>query len=116
MPSLRTKETAELYKQAIAEGALNGPCVLCAKKPLQEFELWKIVQNDFPYDLIAKTHHMIVPKRHATEKELTPEEWSEFSKIKDEYLHPNYEYLMEAAHKMKSVPAHFHWHLIVPKD
>jgi diadenosine tetraphosphate (Ap4A) HIT family hydrolase len=116
MPSLRTPESQDHYLKLIDEGILNGSCVLCTKPAIKEFEYWKILPNDFPYDRIAKVHHMIVPKRHTTEPELTADEINELNKIKQEYLFHEYDYVMEAAHRKKSIPAHFHLHLIVVKD
>ncbi len=113
MPSLRTKETADTYAQDIAGGILERSCRLCDKHEGKEFEFWKIITNDYPYDNIAKVHDMIVPKRHAKETELSGAEWGEFQKIKVEYLNQNYDYFMEPAHPNKSIPDHFHLHLIV---
>lgn len=56
---------------------------------------------------------MIVPIRHVGEAGLTEEELEEYKKIKNSYINENYEYVIEATHKMKTVPAHFHEHLII---
>ncbi len=71
--------------------------------------------NDFPYDLIAQTHHMLVSNRHVTEPELSGEELDEFKKIKESVIHKEYDYLIEATHNKKSIPGHFHIHLIIAK-
>lgn len=116
MPSLRTKESSDAYDNAIADGILERSCRLCDKEAIVDFANWKIITNDFPYDKIASLHHMIVPKRHGTEKEITQEEWLEYAKIKAEYLQDHYGYFMEAANRDKSIPNHFHIHLIVVKE
>ena len=72
--------------------------------------------NSFPYDLIASTHHMIVPLRHVVEAELSAEELREFAVIKREVVDVGYDNIIEATTKNKSLPAHFHLHLIVGKD
>lgn len=72
--------------------------------------------NAFPYDKIATSHDMVVPLRHVPEAELTPEERKELVEIKHEYVNANYEYILEPTHKKKSIPAHFHLHLVVLKD
>ena len=78
------------------------------------FTLWKIIPNDFPYDRIAKKHHMIVPLRHVQEKDLSTEERAELQEIKGRgFDDDTYEYIIEAAQKIKSVPGHFHLHLVV---
>src|SRR5579859_2574587 len=116
MGSLRTPEQKKRYQEAIANGALEQGCALCAKKAMQTFSHWKIIQNDFPYDRIASVHHMLVPTRHITEPELTEEEYNELLELKKSHLNQNYEYLIEATPKLKSIPSHFHLHLIVSKD
>ncbi len=72
--------------------------------------------NAFPYDRIAKTHDMIVPLRHVDEDHLNDEELKELKIIKDNYLHKEYEFIIEATYKVKSIPAHFHLHLLTIKD
>lgn len=113
---LRTKEGREKYEQAIAEGALANGCKLCEKESLKEFKHWRIMVNDFPYDLIAKAHNMIVPKRHVDEKGLLEEERRELEDIKNSYIHDEYAFMIEATHRKKSIPDHFHLHLIVSKN
>lgn len=100
------------YVREIEGGALERSCPLCDAEPLQQFPHWKIVRNIYPYDKIAKKHDMLVPLRHAREAELTVEESAELDQIKETYVHENYEYMIEATHKRKSIPAHFHLHLI----
>jgi diadenosine tetraphosphate (Ap4A) HIT family hydrolase len=116
MASLRTPETQAKYVEYIASGRLESGCALCAKTTLREFSHWKIVQNDFPYDRIASMHHMLIPKRHVSEAELTEEEHQEFLALKNGTLNDMYDYFLEAAHRAKTVPAHFHIHLVVLKE
>lgn len=116
MGSLRTQETKERYGKLLASGVLEHGCVLCKMEPIKEFKHWKIIKNDFPYDKIAKTHHMIIPVRCVEESGLTDEELKELKEIKHNYLFPTYEWILEATEKKKSVPGHFHLHLIISKD
>lgn len=92
--------------------------MLCEKVALpgKQFEHWKIVVNDFPYDTIAARHDMIVPILHVVEPELTAEEWKELLRLKETILSDEYDYLLEATHKGKSIPAHFHLHLVTAKE
>jgi diadenosine tetraphosphate (Ap4A) HIT family hydrolase len=115
MTTLRSKETEERYKTEIDNGLLENGCALCKKEALKEFKRWKILLNDFPYDAVAQTHHMLVPKRHLIEKELPEEEREELQSIKDTYLSDHYDYMVEATHKTKSIPGHFHLHLLLLK-
>jgi hypothetical protein len=57
---------------------------------------------------------MLVPIRHSTEGELTKEEIVEYADIKSNLGTTEYDYIIEAIHK--SVPAHFHPHLLVGKS
>ena len=69
--------------------------------------------NNFPYDLIAKEHHMILPLRHVVENDLNKAELAEYKEIKNTYLKDSdYNYILEAAFHTKSQPGHFHLHLI----
>lgn len=112
--ALRSKEMAAKYRAHKATGALEKSCPLCDAGELQGFKLWKIIPNDFPYDLFAATHHMIVPMRHVTEKELTEEELKELQELKYSVMQ-EYDIIVEATSKSKSIPAHFHLHLIHTK-
>ena len=80
MGTLRTKKTYEKYLELRAEEAGENICGLCEENMLvKEYTYWKILNNRFPYDNIAKINHMIIPKRHVTESKLTEEEKKEFS-------------------------------------
>lgn len=111
----RTSETQEKYSAYQAAGHLAGDCVLCGAPSLREFKHWRVISNRFPYDKIAKTHDMIIPKRHVTEPELNAEEMEELREIKEGNLHKEYDFIIEATHRMKTIPAHFHLHLIVAR-
>lgn len=111
---LRTEETAEKYRIHRATGALEKSCPLCRENSLETFKFWKIIQNDFPYDRIAETHHMVIPLRHINEEGLTEDELQEFHKIKHSKLQ-EYDLIVEATSRNKSIPAHFHLHLITTK-
>jgi hypothetical protein len=94
----------------------DGSCALCLKEPVETFKYWKIVANDFPYDLIAREHNMLLPMRHIAEDGLSSDELRELIDIKMNHLDPKYDYVIEAAPKNKSIPDHFHLHLIVMKN
>ncbi len=113
---LRTPETEEKYQEYMRAEGLTAPCSLCEKVAVKEFAFWKVVENIFPYDKVAKTHHMLVPIRHVQEKELTQEEKEEFALIKESFVNPNYDWIIEMTRKKKSIPGHFHVHLIVGKE
>ena len=114
MSSLRTPETKLKYQEYLGAPVVGG-CDLCRKPALQSFTYWKITENRFPYDLIAETHHMLLPIRHVTEEQFTPEEITELLMIKRSTVAEEYEWIIEASPKKKSIPSHFHLHLIVGK-
>lgn len=115
MGDLRTKKSQAVYEAYKAAGHL-ATCKLCEATPLQTFKYWVIIGNAFPYDRIAATHDMIVPKRHVAEEGVSQEEWREYATIKNEVLHTTYEFMIEATHRKKSIPGHFHIHLLTVKD
>ena len=103
------------YRSYLREIEGSTECVLCAKESLKQFTHWRIVQNRFPYDLIAETHHMLIPNRHVVEDDLTVEELVEIKLIKQGIINETYDWMLEPTHKNKSMPAHFHLHLLVGK-
>ncbi len=109
---LRTDEMEDKYRDYRAQ-MKDVACFLCTAKPLKEFKYWKILLNNFPYDKIAETHHMIMPLRHVIDREITKEEWQELLDIRAGYIEENYDFILDAV--TKSIPLHFHLHLIVPK-
>jgi hypothetical protein len=76
-----------------------------------------IIENEFPYDAIATTSHMISTKREVRLdwNLLNDDEIKEFEDIKENYLHDNYDVLWENLPKGQSIPGHFHLHLLVLK-
>src|SRR3990167_824040 len=116
MNLLRTPEQQAKYDEYIAEGNLDKGCGLCERRSLRDFGRWRIIDNIFPYDRIAKVHHMIIPKRHVKEADLTYEELEELRQIKEEHLQGDYDLIIEATHRTRSIPGHFHIHLVVFKD
>ena len=113
MHTFRTPESAKLYKAYQEEHRDNTTCSLCTEPAKSEFVHWRILKNNFPYDALASTHDLIVPRRHVVESELTAEEIEEYISLKKDILFLTYEYLLEAARK--SLPKHYHVHLIVTK-
>ena len=51
---MRTKEAEAVYRKYRAQGGLEGGCRLCEAPATKTFEHWKIINNKFPYDLVAK--------------------------------------------------------------
>ncbi len=116
MGALRTEKMEQKYKKFRAEGFLADGCNLCNRaKSIKKFKYWRVVNNLFPYNRIAKVNHIIIPKRHVTYEKLNGVEKKEFNLIKSTYIEKEYQLIMEATNKRKSIPEHFHIQLIVLK-
>lgn len=115
MSVLRTPEMFQKYADYRAQGGLDNGCRLCEAEPIKKFNFWKLTDNKFPFDRLAKTHHMLLPIRHALEADLKEEEKNELIEIK-QILDNDYNFIIEATNKTKSIPTHFHLHFIVAKD
>jgi hypothetical protein len=111
----RSNEVSEKYRAHRDTGALEKSCPLCDTTAVIGYRSWKIIPNEFPYDLIAVVHDMIVPLRHVDEAGLTDEERAELIEIKNSTL-GTYDIVVEATRHNKSIPAHFHLHLIKAKS
>jgi hypothetical protein len=110
----RTPERQAEYARALA--AMDGSaCPLCEKPALKSFTHWKILSNDFPYDRIAKVHHLIVPIAHAVENDVASAAWEELRRIKAEEF-GGYDYILEPTGTQRSIPGHFHLHLVALLD
>ena len=113
---LRTEKTFKAYEKFKKDGFLADGCNLCKEtKSIKEFKYWRIINNMFPYDRVAKTSHIIIPKRHVSYEKLNKIEKKEFELIKLRYINKKYHFTMEAMKNRMSIPAHFHIHLIVLK-
>ncbi len=115
MVSLRTPEIKKRYREYLKTETSADACALCEKKSIKNFKFWKLTENSFPYDRIAKTHHMLVSIRHVSGEKLNEEELEELKIIKKSLVDAEYDWIIEAAHKNQSIPDHFHLHLIVGK-
>lgn len=108
----RTKEMTSKHEEYKKNEKSDGVCALCTKKPIKDFLYWKIVENSFPYDLVSSVSHILVPKRHVTEKDLNSEEYNELKSIKENILFKDYDYIIECMPKEMSIPSHFHQHIL----
>jgi lipopolysaccharide biosynthesis protein len=116
MGELRSKQMLEKYLARLAIITSEPGCKLCMLPVIESFTYWNIVPNEYPYDLITTTHHMIQPKRHCTAEELTEEEHKELLVIKRGYINDHYDMITESVTHTSSIPAHFHLHLMVTRD
>jgi hypothetical protein len=114
--NFRSEKTFKAYEDYKKVNPFQpNSCPLCEKPALREFTHFRIVNNNFPYDKIAAVHHMIVPRVHLEEKDLTLEMYQELVYLKETYINDNYSHIIEALPKNKSIPNHFHLHVIEAK-
>lgn len=59
---------------------------------------------------------MVVPKRHVIEIGLSSDELHELQQLKMSYINQTYEFIIEPTAKLKTIPEHFHLHLVVPLE
>ncbi len=109
--TLRTLETHAKYELHLTSGHAPAGCYLCRAKPIKAYKHWKIIENEFPYDEVATESHILVPLRHAKEEVLGIAARREYKKIRGE-LHEKYDMIAENTHKQKSIPEHYHLHLM----
>jgi hypothetical protein len=95
---------------------VSDGCSLCEKKSTVDFKYWKIVENLFPYDRIAKKHRMLIPARHVEGGQLNEMEKIELEQIKKYAGENRYDYILETTSQKSSIPEHYHLHLIELKE
>lgn len=109
---LRTPETFEKYHNNPKRE--SATCFICDAESLWTYEYWKLIRNDFPYDAVAETHHMLVPLRHfPTNAEMNngeARELGEILRMKDEG--GNYDALIENFAGGRTFKSHYHIHLL----
>jgi len=113
MPTkLRKPETWERYQNApkYPVGFLSDPDYVTIVK---EFDYWVIVENDYPYDAITDTHHMLVPRDVYTSfEDVSDAAAEELDAVVREYINENYDATMENTMQNRTVPTHIHLHLL----
>ena len=105
MFTLRTQEVERAREEHLKSVASSDVCRLCEKESLKSFVHWRITENNFPYDKVASVHHMLMSIRHVSENKL---------KIKQEFVRIEYDWIIESIEK--SIPEHFHLHLIIRRS
>ena len=113
--SWRSEETHNLYAADRALNVSSDKCPLCTAESVKEYIHWRIIPNKYPYDATTSTHRMIVPKEHVVETGVSLEALQELKSLKMTDLNDEYAFIMEVLPKNKSIPGHFHLHLLVPK-
>lgn len=109
---LRKPESEKKYRRFKEETNFTNPFVEIPQKILHSFTHWILIDNLFGYDLLAQTHHLLIPKRvFAEETGMTQEERAELTHIKKNYG-GTYDMYIENCSSIRSVYDHFHIHCI----
>ena len=108
--SLRTDEMHDTYVNT-----KKDPNFYENAESLLEYEFWRVIQNQFPYDTIATTHDLLIPKRQVvSELHLTSLERVELYQIKSKIIEDQaYDMLVWNFPHQQSAPSRLHYHLIV---
>ena len=122
LKTLRTTKTESIYQkhlESLKRSKIDKKlCPLCEEQSLvKSFKYWKIIRNAFPYDKISSKHDMILPFRHVVENKFNKKELAEFKKIKNNFINKSdYNFIIETTLTKKTIPNHFHLHLITLKQ
>ncbi len=111
--SLRTHKDEANYLRAKKAGIAKK--ALHKEAPLRVWKSWMLIENEFPYNAVFDTHHMLIPKRKSVLKSmLTQQERDELEDILDE-LSEIYDCYMVNYPKKQSIKTHYHIHLLIYK-
>lgn len=106
---LRTPETQKAYEEHMKLGTTD--CFMCKEEGITFGNEWKIIPNQFPYDAIAEKHDLLVLTNHTIG---TYSDASYALSMMKELLFKiqGYDAIIENAPANRSVPGHYHLHLI----
>lgn len=110
--SLRTPRDEMLYLEAKLTGNTKP---FLDEEWLQQWRYWVLIENKFPYSAAFKTHHLLIPKREVSKKDLTNNEQLELGRILDE-LSEQYDCYLVNFESKQSILHHYHVHLMTYKD
>jgi diadenosine tetraphosphate (Ap4A) HIT family hydrolase len=109
---LRSPEMHERYVTAEKD-----PNFMNTTNSIRDFNYWRIIENMFPYDTIAKTHHMLVPKKQILNwLDMHLEEMDELDNLIMHVLPNDYDMILLNFPKAQSVKDWLHFHLIVVRE
>lgn len=109
--TLRTSITESRYRADIAAGRTR---TLEQLPTVQEWDHWRLVVNDYPYDLAFGVHDMLVAKRPGVTEmwDLNDAERTELEKILRTFVQPSYHMTFENMPTRRSAPQRYHIHTV----
>lgn len=109
--NLRSPETQARYDAHKQQFNTTKECFMCKYNAPTLKDCWKIVPNEFPYDTIAMQHDLLVYTYH--EEEPAYGDVASLHGIKEFlYIIGGYDAIIENAPVNRTVPQHYHLHLI----
>lgn len=83
---------------------------------VKDYRLWRVIENNYPYDVIVDVHHMLIPRRQfAHEWDMLEAEREELEWIKSRDL-MQYDVIMLNLPHNRTVPGWLHYHLCTYKE
>jgi len=117
--SLRTIENEDKYQAKLKQldgHQLDNFNFDPTTKLIYDYKYWALIENDFPYDLIATADHLLVPKRIFSKAiNMNNEEYQELVMIKEE-LSAKYDSVLENLGTNVTIKNHFHLHFLKFKE
>jgi len=104
---LRRPETIKRYREERQRmGEALSHVDLKTATMIREYVFWVLVENKFPYDMIAETHSLLVPKRWFTDDwDMNEEERGELFQIKEGFgADKTYDTIFENVKHKRTVP------------
>lgn len=106
--SMRTEKGEKAYQLAQQNGTLKP---LREEKRIDYWDDWILIENRFPYDLVFKTHHMLVPTRNFADRtQMKRGERIALDAILSKLGH-DYDIIFENTYKQRSIKQLYHIHL-----
>lgn len=106
-------------RSAATEARYEADLVAGRTRPLkdipsiQEWPHWRLVENDYPGDMLYKIHHMLVAKEKVAERfDLSKPAQKELELILEYFVYPKYSCVIENCPKYRTVPEVYHLHLV----
>jgi len=108
--TLRSKKLEKIYQDYL-KNDYDYKCIFCSRDMIiEEFNHWILLKNKFPYNKVFKNHCLLSPKAHIKEfKDLYKDEITELNELLEEL---DYDMCILNKKKKRSVPEHFHYHLV----
>jgi len=103
----RSQELEDKYRRELKKG--NVP--FAKRKVIFDFDDWLVIRNDFPYDLLYRKHHLLIPK-------VAFSKFTDISRVSQVRYHvilskleEHYDLYFVNMAKNRSVRSHWHCHL-----